>query len=407
MPNFSYVARAAAGNRVEGVIDVADSNAVAEALAGQGLLLLRAERVSAANAAAESGLQRWLQKPPSATELILFCRQLSTLLKAGVPLLRALEGLAESATHRGFAEVLRTMQSALASGRQLSAAMQQHPSVFTPYMINSVRVGEVTGRLTEAFSGLYRQLSFDKENREAVAAALRYPAIVLLVAGAALGAVNIFVIPAFAKAYASFKAQLPLLTRVLIGLSEFFVSYWPLMLGILAGAIVGLKFALGTRAGRRAFDAALLRLPIIGPLLHKAALARFTKSFAIAMEAGVPIIEALDAAVATTGNLVIAERIGTLRAGMERGEALSRAARATGAFTPIVLQMIAVGEETGALGDMMDEVADHYGREVEYAIKSLGSQLEPILIIFLGGFVLVFALGIFLPMWDLSKVAIR
>ena len=407
MPNFSYVARAAAGNRVEGVIDVADSNAVAEALAGQGLLLLRAERVSAANAAAESGLQRWLQKPPSATELILFCRQLSTLLKAGVPLLRALEGLAESATHRGFAEVLRTMQSALASGRQLSAAMQQHPSVFTPYMINSVRVGEVTGRLTEAFSGLYRQLSFDKENREAVAAALRYPAIVLLVAGAALGAVNIFVIPAFAKAYASFKAQLPLLTRVLIGLSEFFVSYWPLMLGILAGAIVGLKFTLGTRAGRRAFDAALLRLPIIGPLLHKAALARFTKSFAIAMEAGVPIIEALDAAVATTGNLVIAERIGTLRAGMERGEALSRAARATGAFTPIVLQMIAVGEETGALGDMMDEVADHYGREVEYAIKSLGSQLEPILIIFLGGFVLVFALGIFLPMWDLSKVAVR
>jgi MSHA biogenesis protein MshG len=285
--------------------------------------------------------------------------------------------------------------------------MQAHPAIFTPFMINSVRVGEVTGRLPEAFAGLYRQLSFDKENREAVAGALRYPVIVMAVAGAALAAVNIFVIPAFAKAYASFKAQLPLLTRLLIGISDFFVAYWPAMLAGVAAAIFGFRLWLGTAAGRRAFDGVLLRLPIIGPLLHKAALARFTKSFSIALEAGVPIIDALDAAVATTGNTTIAERIGTLRAGMERGEALSRAARATGAFTPIVLQMIAVGEDTGALGDMMNEVADHYGREVDYAIKSLGSQLEPLLIILLGGFVLVFALGIFLPMWDLSKVAVR
>lgn len=408
MASFSYVARAATGAKVEGVLDVADSNALADSLSAQGLLLLRAEPVSAANALAESPWQRALfERAVSATELILFCRQFSTLLKAGVPLLRALEGLAESATHRGFAAVLRAMQSQLAAGQQLSAAMQAHPKLFTPFMVNSVRVGEVTGRLAEAFSGLYRQLSFEKENREAVAGALRYPVIVIVVAAAALGAVNIFVIPAFAKAYASFKAQLPLLTRVLIGISDVFVAYWPLMLAAIVGGIVLLKLSLASSAGRRAWDAFLLRVPIIGPLLHKAAIARFAKSFAIAMDAGVPIIEALDAAVATTGNVVIAERIGTMRAGMERGEALSRAARATGAFTPIVLQMVAVGEETGALSDMVNEVADHYAREVDYAIKSLGSQLEPILIILLGGFVLVFALGVFLPMWDLSKVAVR
>jgi len=299
------------------------------------------------------------------------------------------------------------MQARLAAGQQLSAAMQAHPSFFTAYMVNSVRVGEVTGRLPEAFAGLYHQLSFEKENRDAVAGALRYPVIVTAVAGAALAAVNIFVIPAFAKAYASFKAQLPLLTRLLIAISDFFVAYWPLMLAAIVGAIVLLKASLAWHSGRRAWHGFLLRVPIIGPLLHKAALARFSKSFAIAMEAGVPIIAALDAAVATTGNLVIAERISGLRDGMERGEALSRSARATGAFTPIVLQMIAVGEETGALGEMMNEVADHYAREVDYAIKSLGSQLEPILIILLGGFVLVFALGVFLPMWDLSKVAVR
>ncbi len=408
MPNFSYVARAASGAKVAGTVDVADSNALADALSAQGLLLLRADPVSAANAPEASALHRGLfERALSATELILFCRQFSTLLKAGVPLLRALDGLAESATHRGFAEVLRSMQAALGAGQQLSAAMQAHPSVFNPFMINSVRVGEVTGRLPEAFAGLYRQLSFEKENREAVAGALRYPVIVLLVAAAALGAVNIFVIPAFAKAYASFKAQLPLLTRVLIAISDFFVAFWPLMLaGVIAG-IVLLRLSLATKAGRRACDGFLLRVPIIGPLLHKAAIARFTKSFAIAMDAGVPIVEALDAAVATTGNVVVAERIGRLRGGMERGESLSRAARATGAFTPIVLQMIAVGEETGALGDMMNEVADHYARDVDYAIKSLGSQLEPVLIILLGGFVLVFALGVFLPMWDLSKVAVR
>ena len=408
MASYSYVARSDTGAKISGVVEVTDSSALADALSAQGLMLLRADPVSAANAPAA---WRWrsgiFERPVSATELILFCRQFSTLLKAGVPLLRALDGLAESATHRGFAAVLRAMQSALAAGQQLSAAMQTHPSIFTAYMVNSVRVGEVTGRLSEAFAGLHRQLSFEKENREAVAGALRYPVIVLLVAAAALSAVNIFVIPAFAKAYASFKAQLPLLTRVLIAISDFFVAYWPLLLAALIGGVVLLRLSLASPAGRYAWHGFLLRVPIIGALLHKAALARFSKSFAIAMDAGVPIIDALDAAVGTTGNLVIAERIGTMRAGMQRGEALSRAARATGAFTPIVLQMIAVGEETGALGDMMNEVADHYGREVDYAIKSLGGQLEPILIIVLGGFVLVFALGVFLPMWDLSKVAVR
>ncbi len=408
MPNFSYVAQGAQGARVSGEIDVADSNALADALAAQGLLLLRADAVSALNDPTTARSRALFgEKDVPATELILFCRQLSTLLKAGVPLLRALDGLAESATHRGFARVLRAVQETLASGRELSFAMQAHPKVFSEFMISSVRVGEVTGRLPEAFAGLYKQLSFEKENREAVTTALRYPMTVLVVAAAALTAVNIFVIPAFAKAYAGLKAQLPLLTRMLITMSDFFVLYWPLLLAGVIGSIVGLRLWIATTNGRRVWDGFLLRIPIIGTLLHKAAIARFTKSFAIALDAGVPIIDALAAAVATTGNVVIAARIAGLRDGMERGETLSRAARATGAFTPIVLQMIAVGEETGALGEMMNEVAEHYGREVEYAIKSLGSQLEPILIILLGGFVLVFALGVFLPMWDLSKVAVR
>jgi MSHA biogenesis protein MshG len=151
----------------------------------------------------------------------------------------------------------------------------------------------------------------------------------------------------------------------------------------------------------------LLKIPIVGSLLHKASLARFAKSFGLAMEAGVPVVDALQVAVETTGNVVIAEKIATIRESAERGESLARAARATGVFTPTVLQMIAVGEETGALGDMMGEVAGHYQKEVDYAIKTLGAQIEPLMIIVLGAMILVFALGVFLPMWDLSRVAFK
>jgi MSHA biogenesis protein MshG len=412
MPRFAWVARAGDGGQLEGQQDAADTHSLADALSAQGLLLIRAEAVLAENAGAvQQMLAPWRERlfgtRVAITDLILMCRQLATLLRAGVPLLRALSGLQESATHAGLARVLADVQAQLSAGRELSVALAAHPLVFTPFMVSTVRVGELTGRLPEAFDGLYRQLSFEKENREAVAGALRYPMFVLAVTLAALLAVNLFVIPAFASVYAGLRAELPLLTRLLIAISKFFVSFWPLLLAGGAAAAFAFSTWVRSEAGQRVWHGALLKLPIIGPLLHKAALARFTQSFAIAMNAGVPVVDAIEAAVATTGNVVLAEKIRGLREGAERGESLARAARATGAFTPVVLQMIAVGEETGALDDMMEEVAGFYGKEVEAAVKALGSQIEPVLVIVLGGFVLVFALGVFLPMWDLSRVAIK
>jgi MSHA biogenesis protein MshG len=155
------------------------------------------------------------------------------------------------------------------------------------------------------------------------------------------------------------------------------------------------------------FDGLLLQLPILGPLVRKAALARFTKSFGLALESGVTVVDALQVAVETTGNVLLADRIGQIRASAERGETLSKSARATGVFTPTILQMIAVGEETGALGEMMNEVADYYQKEVEYAVKGLAAQIEPIMIVLMGCMVLVVALGVFLPMWDLSRAVIH
>ncbi|HTT10648.1 MAG TPA: type II secretion system F family protein [Burkholderiaceae bacterium] len=407
MPQFAYSARSASGEKIDGVLDAGDTNALAELLSAQGLMLLRAEARTATNAAAGGLFARLFGERIKLVDLILFCRQLATLLKAGVPLLRSLRGLEESATNRRFAQVLADLQQQLESGRQLSASMKQQPAVFTNYMVSTVKVGEVTGRLSEAFQGLYTQLSFERENREAVAAALRYPSFVLAIAAAALIAVNIFVIPAFANVYRTFKADLPPITLLLIAVSDFIIHFGWLMAALGIVAAIGFVAWLRTPGGLRFWHSFLLRLPIVGALIHKATLARFAKSFGLALKAGVPVVDALNVAVETSGNVVIGERIATMGLAAERGESLARAARNTGVFTPTVLQMFAVGEETGALDEMMTEVAEHFQKEVDYAIKSLGAQIEPIMILVLGAMILVFALGVFLPMWDLSRVAIK
>jgi len=407
MPAYAYLARGPEGQRIEGVIDMPDAGTLAESLAAQGLLLVRAEPRALAADALSVVRVRLFEPTVSAIDLLLFCRQMATLLKAGVPLLRALKSLEESATNRRFARVLADLRQQLEAGRELSVALRAHDRVFTPFVVSMVRVGELTGRLPEVFDGLYRQIGFTRDSREQVRTALRYPSFVLAVALAALIAVNVFVIPSFARVYQGLNAELPALTQVLIGVSGFIQTWWPAMLALAAAAAVWASAALRTRAGRRLRDQWLLRLPIIGALVHKAALARFTRSFALAMDAGVPVVDALQAAAETADNLVLGDRIATMRIAAERGESLARAARGTGVFTPTVIQMVAIGEETGALAEMMNEVADHYQKEVDYAVKALAAQIEPILVIVLGALILVFALGVFLPLWDLSRVAIQ
>jgi MSHA biogenesis protein MshG len=224
--------------------------------------------------------------------------------------------------------------------------------------------------------------------------------------GVALVIINLFVIPSFAKLFASFKAELPPVTLLLIHFSNFMVHYWPLLLGLGIACIMGFRVYIATPAGRYSWDKLKLRLPLAGSIIEKATLARFARSFAISLKSGVSMVQTLAVMAQVADNAYIAQRIDQMREGVERGESVLRTARATGVFTPIVLQMIAVGEEAGELDDLMQEVADMYQRDIEYELKGLSANIEPIMIVFLGVLVLVLALGVFLPIWDLGQVAL-
>ncbi len=242
--------------------------------------------------------------------------------------------------------------------------------------------------------------------KQRVKTALRYPIFVVVAMTLAMAVINLFVIPAFAKVYAGFNAELPLMTRILLGTSNFSVQYWPLLLALLVGAVLGFRMYVGTVRGRYQWDRFKLRLPIVGKIMQKGTLARFARSFALSSKSGVPIVQGMNVVAQTVDNAYISARIEQMRDGVERGESILRVATTTGVFTPVVLQMIAVGEETGEIDTLMDEVAEMYEREVDYELKTLSSQIEPILILGLGILVLILALGVFLPIWDLGKVAL-
>jgi MSHA biogenesis protein MshG len=285
--------------------------------------------------------------------------------------------------------------------------MRRHPDVFSAFYLSMVRVGEMTGRLEEVFLRLFEHLEFDRDMRERVKTALRYPTFVVIAMVAAMVVINIFVIPAFAKVFESFNTQLPLMTRILLATSNFTQNYWALLLGVAVAAFFGFRAWIKTVKGRYEWDRIKLRLPIAGKIIHKATMARFARSFSLSARSGVPIVQALTVVSQTVDNAFLTSRIEQMRDGVERGESILRTAVTAAVFTPVVLQMIAVGEESGSLDDLMDEIAQMYEREVDYELKTLSAQIEPILITFLGAMVLVLALGIFLPIWDLGKAALR
>jgi MSHA biogenesis protein MshG len=401
--NFSYRGRNASGAPIEGVLEAASAEAVADLLLGRGVAPIDIRPAAAVGVRIALELPRLRERRIDSLDVMFFSRQVHTLLKAGVPIMRALAGLQESAVHPAMARMLQSLREALDAGRELSSALAQFPQVFTPFYLSMVRVGEMTGTLEGIFIRLFQHLEFDKFMREQVRAALRYPSFVLIAMAVALGIVNIWVIPSFARVYEGLNAKLPLVTELLIGFSGFMVSAWPVLLAGAAGAAAAIRAWIRTPGGGRRWDRAKLELPIAGPIVRKATLARFARSFALALKSGVPVVQAMGVVADTVDNAYITEKVLKMREGVERGESVLGTAAASGVFTPVVLQMIAVGEETGSLDDLMEEIGAMYQQEVEYELKTLSSQIEPVLIVALGVLVLILALGIFLPIWDLGR----
>jgi len=410
MPVFAYKGRSARGELVQGTLEGADSGGVADQLLNTGITPTEITLSRAATGEkTEIGIWQRLtmERKVDALELMLFSRQMYTLLKAGVPIMRALAGLQESTHNPAFSAMLQDLRESLDSGRELSTAMRRHPKMFSPFYLSMVQVGEMTGMLDVTFLRLYEHIEFEREMRERIKSALRYPMFVLVAMAIAIVIVNIFVIPAFAKVFEGFHAELPLMTKVLMGFSGFMVDFWPLLLALVIGAVVAFRAWLNTVNGRYRWDRYKFHIPIAGRIIMKATLARFARSLALSFKSGIPIVQGLNAVGLVVDNEFMRSRIEQMRDGVERGESILRTAAASGVFTPTVLQMIAVGEETGDMDGLMFEIAGMYEREVEYEIKTLSANIEPIMIVLLGGLVLILALGIFLPMWDLGQAALR
>ena len=410
MPRFAYRARDRSGTAIDGEVEAPDLNAALEAVSQRGLMPTQLEPVAEGGGGLEAQwqqLRRRLLDPKVTTDdLVLFVRQLHALLKAGVPLIRALHGLAESTRNRTLSRTIRGVADRLEGGYSVGDAMAGYPEVFPGLLVALIRVGEASGRLEESLQRMAANLEQERKTRTQVKQALRYPTFVMIAIVVAIGVVNVFVIPAFSGVFDHFDAELPLPTRVLIATSDFTVAYWPHLLAALVGFAWAVRTYVRSESGRMRWDYWKLRLPVVGGILLRALRARFARTLSMALRSGVPVLSALSAVAATTDNAYIARGIEQMRDGIERGESLYRVAEESQLFTPLVLQMLAVGEETGQVSDMMDEVAEFYEGEVAVDLEKLSASIEPIVISLIGALVLILALGIFLPMWHMGQAAL-
>lgn len=408
MPLYVWRGRNSRGEAVDGQLEAMTEGGVADQLKSMGVVPVHVALavVPTTTETRRAGLlERLMRAPVDDLDLMLFSRQMYTLNKAGVPILRAFAGLQASATKPALVELLQDIRSSLDQGRELSAAMARHMDLFGAFYISMIRVGEMTGRLTEVFLRLNEHLEFERDVRERIKQAMRYPVFVFIAMGVAIVILNIFVIPVFAKVFAGFRAELPLITRGLLGFSAWMLAWWPMLIVSFIGTVFGVRAYLRTPNGRYRWDARKLKLPIVGDIILKATLARFARSFALSNQSGVPLVQALTVVAQTVDNAFIGVRIEQMRDGIERGESISRCAAATGVFTPVVLQMINVGEETGELDSLLFEIAGMYERETDYNIKGLSAAIEPVLLAVIAVLVLLLALGVFLPLWNMGQAA--
>ena len=402
MPAFAIKAVTSSGEIITDVLEAPNEQAATRDMYKKGyrpisIKKAKAEKEASSGSGAGGGL---FAKKVKLDELVLFTKELVTLLKAGVPMLTALEALAEQSTPQ-FQEVLNQMNVSIVSGKSLSQAMDMHPKVFSKLYVNSVRAGEVSGSLDDVLIRMTTLLKHDQETKKKVKKAMQYPIFVLSAMIIAFVILMIKVIPNFTSMFASFDMELPLPTRLLMGASNFLQAYILYILGIGALIIGAILIYIKTPTGRYQYDSLLLKIPVIGKLVNKSTMARFTKMFETLNRSGLPIIQTLTTVSGALGNTVIEDIVKKVAVGIEKGEGIAGAMKKHDVFPSLVIRMIAIGEQSGSLDDMLDSISNHFDMEVDYAIEGLTSMIEPVLTMVIGGAVVVMAMGIFLPMWSM------
>lgn len=404
MPNYRYKARDKYGALFIGTFETSGKEAVAGHLDSLGYIpvFIEEEKPSVS-------LAQFLPQLETITseDLIIFSRQLATLISAGIPFMASFTALEEQTENPKLKKVINQVRREVEGGSTFADALAKHPKVFSALYVSMVKAGETGGVLDEILNRLATLAEHEAETRARIKAATRYPKIVLVALFVAFGILVSFVIPKFAALYANFKAELPLPTRIMIGINTAVHRYGLAILAGLTLAVWGFRKYINTPAGRLWWDGIKLRLPIFGSIFMKTALSRFSRVFGTLTRSGLPVLQTLEIVSETVDNVVIARIVDNIRDSARQGRGIVQPMRVSKIFPPIVIQMVAVGEESGKMEEMLMKVSEYYDRDVDYAIKNLSSSLEPLLLVVIGGVILFLALAIFMPWWNLINVMKR
>jgi type II secretory pathway component PulF len=403
MPTFKYRVRDKSGKSIAGTIEAPNVQMAGDQLYTLGYFPISIEEIGEAISLDLSALLTRFQKV-KLDELIVFSQQLSTLYKAGLPLLSGLESITQQVKNKKFKIILEEVRSQIEGGSTLHGAMSKYPEVFSTIYVNMVRAGEASGMLGEALDRFITLSDREIRTQQRVKEATRYPKIVILSLTVAFAVLLTFVIPRFAQIFAQFKTPLPLPTRIMIGINTVFQNYWYLVLIVVFGIPILLRRYLRTESGRYFWDRLKLRIPVFGPIFLKIALSRFAYTFAMLNRSGIPILQTLEITSTTINNIPLSQSIEEISRNVREGRSLADAMRETEKFTPLIIQMVSVGESSGTLESMLMRITEYYDIEVDNLIKKMSTYIEPFLTLFLGVVVLFLALAVFLPWWNMAKL---
>ena len=405
MPNYSYQAINESGENVTGTLEAESVDVVNAIILGRGLIPSKISQIQVTTG------DDWWTKVKSiggtvkVSDLIIFTKQFRSMLGAGVPILRLLHVLELQTENPVLEEAIAKIVQDITQGSSISEAFEKYPKIFSPLYCSMIKAGEVSGNVTGVLDRLIYIIEHEAKLKSDIKSALRYPMIVLIALALAFIVLLTFVVPQFATLFSRSGLVLPLPTKIAMLLNSYIKNYWYVILTVIGIIIFGLSSYFKTANGKFMKDTFLLELPILGPLFKKAALSRFASIFAILQTSGVPVMQSINILSATIGNAAIARDFDYVRDRIEEGAGIATPLKSAKYFTPMVVDMIAIGEESGNIDEMLREISKHYDDEVEYAVKGLADAIGPILIVGLAAVVGFFALAIFMPIWDLTKLA--